>query len=67
MKKEISIKHLLYFVFVPLASVFGKPPPPIGDAPPPPGFPIDGTFLLVTIVIAVVFGIYKLKLSTAKN
>ncbi|CAN1542605.1 hypothetical protein MCEGE10_01828 [Flavobacteriaceae bacterium] len=67
MKKEISKKYILYFALLPLVRVFGTNPPPIGDAPPPPGFPIDGEFILVTLGFAVVYGIYKLKLKIAKN
>ena len=67
MKKEISKKYLLYFVLVPLASVFGTTPPPIGDPPPPPGTPIDGFFLILTLGLAVALGIYKLKIKIAKN
>jgi hypothetical protein len=67
MKKEILKKANLLFMLLPFVSIFGTTPPPIGDAPPPPGFPIDGVFILVTLAIAVVFGFYKLKLKIAKN
>lgn len=48
MKKEILKKANLLFMLLPFVSIFGTTPPPIGDAPPPPGFPIDGVFILVT-------------------
>jgi hypothetical protein len=66
MKRDISKKHVFYFLLLPFVSIFGTTPPPIGDAPPPPGFPIDGGFILVTLGFAIVFGIYKLKLKIAK-
>jgi len=67
MKKEILKKSTLLLMLLPFVSIFGTTPPPIGDAPPPPGFPIDGVFILVSLGIAVVFGFYKLKLKIAKN
>ena len=67
MKKEISKKYLFTPFLLIFVSVFGTNPPPIRDAPPPPGFPIDGNSLLAFVVIAVLFGIYKLKLNTTKK
>ena len=67
MKRDISKKHVFYLLLLPFVSIFGATPPPIGDAPNPPGFPIDGAFLLITLALSVVFGIYKLNLKIAKD
>lgn len=67
MKKEISKKYIFPHFFSTFVSVFGTTPPPIRNAPPPPPVSIDGVFLMVFLVLALVFGIYKLNLNSVNK
>ena len=57
-KKILASILLILISFVGLAAQRDVPPPPVAHAPPPVGLPIDNG-LIVLLVAAIVFGIYK--------
>lgn len=60
-RKEVNIFLLSFcFMLFSLAAYAKTPPPPLQNAPPPVGLPIDGGLSLL-LASGVAYGIYSLK------